>query len=155
MKRIVTLVALAAIVLTGCNKQQAPRVADNAVVVDSRPVGRLTPDGAPADDATLTKLSDARIDSILGTPVAGDPTVDTVDTTSVTTTHVIATDVTIADPTPPAPPQTHTIRKGDTLWTLAGRYLGSGRRWTEIVDANPGLQAKRLPVGKTIRLPIR
>jgi nucleoid-associated protein YgaU len=54
----------------------------------------------------------------------------------------------------PAPePTTYTIRRGDTLWSLAQRRLGSGRRWTEIATANPGLQPQALRIGQVIRIP--
>ena len=48
---------------------------------------------------------------------------------------------------------TYTIQKGDTLWSIAETYYGSGQRWVDIVDANPGLNPQKLPVGKTITMP--
>ena len=45
------------------------------------------------------------------------------------------------------------IRDGDTLWDLAQEQLGSGIRWVEIRDANPGLDPGRLPVGEKILIP--
>ncbi len=33
-------------------------------------------------------------------------------------------------------PQTHTVVKGETLWGLAARYLGSGFKWPSIYDLN-------------------
>ena len=45
------------------------------------------------------------------------------------------------------------IREGDTLYDLAKAQLGSGLRWAEIRDANPGLNPDRLPVGKKILIP--
>lgn len=32
--------------------------------------------------------------------------------------------------------QTHTVKTGDTLWTLARRYLGAGARWGELWSLN-------------------
>ncbi len=52
-------------------------------------------------------------------------------------------------------PTTHVITRGDTLWALSDRYLGSGRRWSEIAAANPGLEASSLHVGQTIVIPER
>lgn len=45
-----------------------------------------------------------------------------------------------ATPTPPVePPATvHTVRPGETLWSLAERYLGDGARYREIATANYG-----------------
>lgn len=62
-------------------------------------------------------------------------------------------------PTPPAPPeptpqvQRHVVRKGDKLWKIAERYLGSGTRWKQIVAANPGLRPNRLRVGDALVIP--
>jgi hypothetical protein len=38
--------------------------------------------------------------------------------------------------TPPVRSNTYTIVKGDTLWGIARRYLGSGTRWSEIYALN-------------------
>ena len=54
---------------------------------------------------------------------------------------------------PPADESTYTIQKKDTLWSIAVRYLGDGQRYRDILAANPGLDAKKLPIGKTINLP--
>ncbi len=61
-------------------------------------------------------------------------------------------------PVAPAPQpvvKTHTLQKGDTLWSLATKYLGDGKRWPEIVALNPGLEPKTLTVGKTVNIPAR
>lgn len=48
---------------------------------------------------------------------------------------------------------TYVVRSGDTLTGIAARLLGDGDRWRELVAANPGLDPKRLFVGKSIRVP--
>jgi len=50
-------------------------------------------------------------------------------------------------------PRKHVIVKGDTLYSLAKRYLGHGRRWKEIQAANPGLDPNKLRVGQEIVIP--
>ncbi len=45
------------------------------------------------------------------------------------------------------------MRKGDVLGTIALSQLGSSKRWPEILDLNPGLDPKKLWVGKKILLP--
>lgn len=36
-----------------------------------------------------------------------------------------------------------TVRRGETLWTLAQMYLGSGERWIELRDRNVGRTVRR------------
>jgi len=50
---------------------------------------------------------------------------------------------------------TYVVRKGDTLQSIAERLLGSDDRWREIVAANPGVDPKRLAVGRKLRMPGR
>jgi LysM repeat protein len=49
---------------------------------------------------------------------------------------------------------TYVVRSGDTLTSISARLLGDGDRWRELVAANPGLDPKRLFVGKSIRVPV-
>ena len=53
----------------------------------------------------------------------------------------------------PVAPTNHTVRQGDTLWSIASRHYGNGQKWRDIVSANPGISETRLPVGRTIVLP--
>jgi nucleoid-associated protein YgaU len=45
------------------------------------------------------------------------------------------------------------IKSGDTLGQISQDQLGTSRRWREIIELNPGLNEKKLYVGKEIRLP--
>jgi LysM repeat protein len=47
----------------------------------------------------------------------------------------------------------HVVEKGDTLWSLANRYLGDGRRWREIQQANGGIDTKKLRIGQKLLIP--
>ena len=50
---------------------------------------------------------------------------------------------------------TITIQKGDSLYALSRKHLGSGKRWREIAQIN-GLSdadVKRLSVGRVLKLP--
>ena len=54
----------------------------------------------------------------------------------------------------PAPVgQDYVVKSGDTPATIAREYLGDASRWTEIARVNPGLEAKSLKIGQTLRLP--
>lgn len=50
-------------------------------------------------------------------------------------------------------PRFHVVRKDDTLWSMAKEYLGSGKRWKEISEANGGLDPQKLMVGQKIIIP--
>lgn len=56
-----------------------------------------------------------------------------------------------------APPTTsYTVKRGDSLWRIAESHLGSGTRFTEIIDLNPESlsgNADFLPVGLLLHLP--
>jgi len=50
--------------------------------------------------------------------------------------------------------QTYTVQAGDTLYSLAKRFLGDGQQWQRIIDANPDLNdPKQLRVGQKIVIP--
>lgn len=51
------------------------------------------------------------------------------------------------------PDVTYTVRKGDTLWSIAEDELGSGARWTEIAALNPGTGPGNLTPGTVIKIP--
>ena len=49
---------------------------------------------------------------------------------------------------------THTVRKGDTLWSLSERYLGKGGRWSELYESNREMisDPDQLMVGVELRI---
>ncbi len=46
-----------------------------------------------------------------------------------------------------------TIKKGDTLWSIAQRAYGNGGLYNKIIDANPQINIDTLYVGQVIRVP--
>jgi len=50
--------------------------------------------------------------------------------------------------------RTHTVVRGDTLWALASTYLGSGRRYKEIMRLN-GLTSEIIHVGQVLKMPVK
>lgn len=45
------------------------------------------------------------------------------------------------------------MANGDTLSSIAARYLGSEARWEEIAKANPGVNPNSMRVGTKLRIP--
>ena len=46
------------------------------------------------------------------------------------------------------------VESGDTLWALAERFYGSGRRWQEIANANNMASGDGLVAGSVIKIPL-
>lgn len=59
------------------------------------------------------------------------------------------------DKEPEAETTTYTVAKGDTLWGIAARYLGSGFKWNAIYEANKGIikNPNLIYVGQTLVIP--
>jgi nucleoid-associated protein YgaU len=56
--------------------------------------------------------------------------------------------------TPMAAAESVVVRRGDSLWKLAARYLGEGAKWHAILAANPQLSdPNRILVGERLSLP--
>jgi len=54
------------------------------------------------------------------------------------------------------PPQKYKVKHGDTLKSIAAKYLGSSGKWQQIAKANKGLRGFTIPksfIGKTIKIP--
>jgi len=54
--------------------------------------------------------------------------------------------------TQPEPPDTVTVLKGDTLIAIAARVYGDGSNWRRLLEANPGLDPRRLSVGRVLKV---
>ena len=59
-----------------------------------------------------------------------------------------------APPEPEASASEHTVVRGDTLWGIAEKYLGTGHRYTEIMEAN-GLETDLIYPGQRLKIPER
>jgi len=47
----------------------------------------------------------------------------------------------------------YTVREGDSMWTIADRWLADASRWSLIAEANPAIDPERLRVGQRNRIP--
>ena len=47
----------------------------------------------------------------------------------------------------------YVVRKGDTLWAIARRFLGDGRRYREIAAANSVRNPNLIFPGQKLRIP--
>lgn len=50
--------------------------------------------------------------------------------------------------------QTYTVKRGESLWTIARDQLGKGKRYTEIMKLN-GLKTDLIKAGQVIKLPVK
>jgi WD40 repeat protein len=50
-------------------------------------------------------------------------------------------------------PRHYIIKKSDSIWSIAEKTLGTGERWEDLVKANPGLNPKKLSIGRKIVIP--
>ncbi|MBC7782662.1 MAG: LysM peptidoglycan-binding domain-containing protein [Burkholderiales bacterium] len=49
--------------------------------------------------------------------------------------------------------KSYTVKKGDTLFSIAKTNYGTGRDWQKIASANPGVTPSKLKVGQQIVIP--
>ena len=49
-------------------------------------------------------------------------------------------------------PRTYTVKKGDTLWSIATRFYGDGTRWRELASKNGVGDPRKLQIGKVLTL---
>ena len=47
----------------------------------------------------------------------------------------------------------YTIKKGDSLWSIAKSHYGDGNKWKLIASANPKLDPNKVQAGQTITIP--
>lgn len=132
----------------------------------------VTPQPAPPTDAARTHVivSGETLSSIsqasYGTPnrhreiAAANPQIDPLRLKPGTTIIIPAIAAVAASTRGSAAPvpavagqRSHTVVKGDVLGSIAKRYFGDAREWRRIVDANPGVDPKRLRPGQVLIIP--
>ncbi|MEM6756621.1 MAG: LysM peptidoglycan-binding domain-containing protein [Planctomycetota bacterium] len=122
-------------------------------VVEDEPTPEPEAPAVPTIDLTTLRATP------LATPPGGSEPVDLTPAPSPEVAVVEEpADTSVIDPTPPPPPApveptTYTVRRGDTLSSIAVRLYGQERRWVDIAQANPTIDPIRLRVGQTLKLP--
>ena len=128
MKKILALGAMGMVLVAGgCGSSKKPTTASN--------VNDIAP--PPPPTATLAPSG-----QYMGSPLPGayeQPK-------SVTPTPS-------ADASTPAAGKSYTVKKGDTLWSIAQRTYGDGKQYKKIVSANPSIKGDQLKAGQVITLP--
>lgn len=131
MKRIAIVIAVSVLAAAGCKKPTGPQTTETAALpAPSRPVSRLMPVATPTETTTATETTAAAatpVEASRGGRPRGTPA--------------------------PASARTYTLRKGDTLWSVAKKFYGDGKRWKEIAAANDIADESKLPVGKVLQIP--
>lgn len=134
-----TALGLIGLASAGCLKDQAP-----LEPVPAAPAAYSTPAPVyPGGHAGAETVSDPPAELVVTPAAPAEPVV-----------MVVPEPEPIAAPQPVPAVRTYTVQKGDSLWKIAKREYGSGLRWTDIRDANPGLgDLKKMQVGTEIILP--
>jgi nucleoid-associated protein YgaU len=53
----------------------------------------------------------------------------------------------------PSAGNTHVVKHGETLYSIAKKSYGDGKQWQRIASANPGVSPTTLKVGQTLVIP--
>lgn len=125
MRYLATAGLLLAVVVCGCKKKaEGPKTTE--IEPDLQPMARTI---EPVEAPRVETIEPARARMVDLTALAPDEAVG------------------------PPLPGTYTVKKGDTLWSIATRLLGDGQRWRDIVAMNPGLVPEKLRIGQQIAIP--
>ena len=125
MKLLAAISSLVLLAGVGCASQKSAETP-----VAKRSVTDVTPISAPAPAFKPEPITAAPV-----APIASEPVVSSTPTG------------------PAASSNTHVVKKGETLYSIAKQKYGSGKQWQKIASANPGLTPATLKVGQTITIP--
>jgi phage tail protein X len=128
MTRIVALLFILAIgLIVGCGSKDKTAARDDVLDVSQSPAP--VPSAEPVAPVAAALPEPVAVAYTAPTPVA-------------------------AEPVAAAPAaKTYTVKKGDTLFSIAKTNYGTGKEWQKIASANPGLKPATLKAGQKINLP--
>lgn len=139
------LVIVSLVVAAGCNENKKSASAKAGVLdVPTAPVAQYTPPSAaqpviteaPVDQPMNEAVADAS-DSIQPAPAY----------------HAPQRQVARKSSASSAKGARYTIKKGESLWTIAQAKYGDGNKWKKIAAANPKLDPNKVQAGQTITIP--
>ncbi len=131
----------AVVLVTGCD-ETTPKPSQTNTGIR----GDVT-DVRPMEPATPAAYAPPVYDTTAVIPTAPQAvTADTVAATSVT--PMMSTTPSSSDSG-----KTHTVRHGETLFSIAKASYGDGKAWKKIVSANPGVSPSKLKVGQVLAMP--
>ena len=142
---------------SGCQKEQPQSVHVRFPDSPLRPMDTLR----PLEPPTSQPSEPARPDPVPSvTEIAPQPTTKSVtkaDEAPIARSTSHRPNLASKHATTPAPPltRTYTVKLTDTLWSIAKKHLGDGRRWEEILEMNPGLEPIKLIPGQKIMIPVK
>jgi len=123
------------------------------------PVAAATPPPAPAASYTPPAPKQPVVyDPAAEQPVLADAVADASDSSAPLTRSRPARKASSAvssssSSAPRATKAKYTVKKGESLWSIAESKYGDGHKWKQIAAANPKLNPNRVQAGQTITLP--
>jgi len=133
-----------------------PEPQSQAVAVHQVPLsGRIA--ASVGTGATAPEKRDAEIGSLPNPPQPAQVLATTSQLLEPAAAAVAPGAPAVQDPQYQIDAKRYTVQAGDSLWTIARRQLGAGRRWRAIYDANRDVldTPHRVPLGRTLVIPRR
>ena len=128
----------------GCSEDAKP-TQSNAAALHSD-----VTDVRPIEPAAPAAYQPPLYDNSAVVPTAPQPV--TVEPVSMSTTPAMSVTPSVIGSTG-GDKSTHTVRHGETLFSIAKVSYGDGKQWKKIVAANPGVSPSKLKVGQVLVIP--
>jgi 5'-nucleotidase len=150
MKRIALLALVLGVALAGCKKPATQ--AGSEVAAAERPLADLAPESAtPAPQTAPPSQQPTKVTSLAEVPP--EPS----------RTALAPAPASFRPVSPPAPVRpaavaptagrTYVVQKGDSLWSIARKLYGDGKRSRDIAQANRLADPNKLKIGQVLTIP--
>jgi 5'-nucleotidase / UDP-sugar diphosphatase len=159
VKSILLIMLLSATLVVGCTNNKKKRqdtspmpAAAQVLNVPAAPAAQYTPPPAPQSVVFETPqqrpqpvIHDAAVQATPEAAAEAEPVVES--------TPAPAANRQVAQKSTPRSSKKYTVKKGESLWSIAEERYGDGNKWKRIAAANPKLNPDRVQAGQTIVLP--